>query len=74
MNQTDKLFDHIMKVFDGSIIGRNCWTCVHNSLGTLTLFGICKYDAKWGSGPPVEITPELVDKGCTKYLEKRRTK
>ena len=49
-------------------IEKNCWSCLHNKLGSLTLFGMCSYDAKWGKGPLWEITPELVDEGCENYL------
>ena len=67
---SDTLFNHIINVFDGEVIGRNCWDCTHNSLGSLTLFGICNYNAKWGKGPPIEITPELVKVGCNNYRHK----
>lgn len=64
---SDTLFNHIIEVFDGEVLGRSCWNCVHNSLGTLTLFGTCKYNAKWGKGPPTEITPKRAAIGCENH-------
>lgn len=43
---------------------RCCWLCRYQDLDGETFLGRCTWFPRHGKGPPKEIPPEVVDKGC----------
>lgn len=48
---------------------KTCWTCGHNKLGSLNMFGICQYFLLLNQQPK-DITPAVADRGCKYWKEK----
>ena len=49
---------------------KNCWTCKYQQRGGITLLGFCLY-LETINKEKEEISPNIVDKGCKHYKEKK---
>jgi hypothetical protein len=52
----------------------SCWTCDHNRLGGVTMFGNCDVVTRNNPGGSKPIPAEIVGIGCGKFWKERTKK
>ncbi len=53
--------------------GKSCWTCVFHNIASAAFLGTCTWFEKNEKGENKDIPPDVVDKGCKHWKEKKNS-